>query len=352
MRKQVKEKVKFHHLNIDDREKIQKYFELGWSIYKISKKLNRSYPCVYYEIKNNQHKYNIKNNTYDLYISSLAQNRADFLKSYRKKPIILDTNEALRKELIKNLKKKISPERFSNITKQFNHPNDTNFHISYETIYKWLYSIKDIDKRKELTSFLIRKHIKRLHWFGRKPDKTHIIDRTSISKRPEEINDRKRFGDFEVDSVESPKKISKYAIHTIVERVSKRGFAYIVPCLKSGVCLEKQIELVNNLPKGIVKSFTFDNGKENHLHYKLKNDYGIDTYFCHPYSPYEKGQVENFNMLLRRYFPKGTDFSKITQAELNEAVNEINNSPMKCLNYISPNITFAKYIEKSINSPP
>ena len=99
------------------------------------------------------------------------------------------------------------------------------------------------------------------------------------------------------------------------------------------------------MAKSARKSTTLDNGRENHLHYQLKS-LGMDTYFADPYSAWQRGSNEHGNWLLRYYFPKGTDFSQVTEEELQDVIEEINNRPRKILGYKTPNEVFNNLVRK------
>ena len=186
---------------------------------------------------------------------------------------------------------------------------------------------------------------KRRKRYGRKSQKSaSILSRVSIHDRPEVVDLNTEFGHFEGDSVEG--KAHRSAVHTQVERVSRMYFARKVEDMSSKQALKAQLEIFKNIPGKKVRSVTLDNGKENHLHYKL-NDIGIKTFFCDPYSSWQKGSNEYNNGLLRRYFPKGTDFTKVTQEEIDDVVWEINNTPRKCLGYYT---AYEVYLSKLNNT--
>lgn len=96
------------------------------------------------------------------------------------------------------------------------------------------------------------------------------------------------------------------------------------------------IRRLSNHPDELVKSITYDNGSENVLHQEINDRLGVQSFFCEPYHSWEKGSVEQVNGLIRRYLPKGTDFSTVTAAEINRIEKRLNNRPRKCLNYKTP----------------
>jgi len=215
--------------------------------------------------------------------------------------------------------------------------------INPETIYSFIYS--DEYKYRRFWEYLPRGHKKRKHWHGRSVHKSQIPKRVSIHDRPEVVDQNSQFGHFEGDSVEG--KGHKSGVHTEVERVSRMYFVRKVNNISSEKTLKAQEDIFGGIDDdGVVKSVTLDNGRENHLHYKL-NDIGIKTFFCDPYCSWQRGANEYHNSLLRRYFPKGTDFNNVTQEEIDDVVWEINNTPRKCLGFYT---AYEVYLSKLNNT--
>ena len=110
--------------------------------------------------------------------------------------------------------------------------------------------------------------------------------------------------------------------------------------------LKAQLKVFSSLPKKARRSATFDNGKENYNHQKLRFNLGMKTYFCDPNAPWQKGSNENHNGILRRYIPKKTNLTTVHQDVLDLIVNEINNRPRKCLKYQTPNEAFREELKR------
>jgi IS30 family transposase len=166
-----------------------------------------------------------------------------------------------------------------------------------------------------------------------RPYRGKIKDRIAIDERPEIVEKRIRIGDWEVDSVIG--KLNKSSLVTLVERVS-RYTAILRVNSKEAMIVAKAIILRAQELQLPIHTMTGDNGTEFSEHKKIAEELGIDFYFTHPYSSWEKGTNENTNGLIRQYFPKGTDFNKITDEAIMTVENELNNRPRKCLNYKSP----------------
>lgn len=179
--------------------------------------------------------------------------------------------------------------------------------ISHKTIYQFIYAEANTDKK--LWEKLPRKQKRRRKKYGRKSQRGRIPDRVSIHERPEEVEGRQVAGHWEGDSVEG--KVHKSGIHTQVERKTRITLVVKLKNLTSEETLKAQRLLFSWLPKHLKKSTTLDNGKEFYFHKRFE----VPVYFADPYSSFQRGTNENTNGLLRRYFPKGTDFAPVTQAE-------------------------------------
>lgn len=223
------------------------------------------------------------------------------------------------------------------------HKGDKHWYITAETIYRWIYEPEQVKCEHPWYEYLRRKQKKRKKQTGRKVYKSNIPDRVSISERPEEVNARVEFGHWEGDTVES--KGHRDGIHTEVERMSRKVMAKKVERIAGTETITVQKQLFLSLPEDARCSTTLDNGRENHLHTELKN-LKMKTYFAHPYSSFERGTNEHGNWLIRYYFPKGTDFKKVSDEELQDVIDEINNRPRKILDYQTANERFAELLEE------
>jgi IS30 family transposase len=155
-----------------------------------------------------------------------------------------------------------------------------------------------------------------------------------IDKRPDYINLRSEIGHWEIDTAISRK--SKAAIMVLVERRTR--FVIIKKLLaKTAYCMHNAtVKSLRNFPSRIRRSITYDNGTENTLHEYTNNVLGTESYFCNPYHSWEKGTVENVIGIIRRFYPKKTDWNNISQWDLNKVARFINNRPMKLLGFKSP----------------
>lgn len=235
-----------------------------------------------------------------------------------------------------------SPEQIAGRLKR-DHPHNRHWYITAETIYRWVYQPKQVKQDDPWYEYLRRKQKKRKKQTGRRVHRAHIPDRVSISLRPEVINQRQQFGHWEGDSVEGVRR--KDGIHTEVERMSRFIAGKKIDTITGEETVTAQKQIFADLPVWARRSTTLDNGHENHQHTKLK-DLQMTTFFAHPYSSFERGTNEHGNWHLRYYFPKGTDFAAVSEEELQDAINEINNRPRKILGFQTAREVFTKLLKE------
>lgn len=209
--------------------------------------------------------------------------------------------------------------------------SDVGGKLKADTLYKYLYSAFGQHLCHHLK---YKRYGKRKRRLRSKPvPASHIPDRISIDKRPEEIGERKTFGHFEADTMGRPRHASPQTLVVMRERLSRKIFATKVNRLK--YTIEGFKKLISRLP---VFSITFDNGLEN-IRYK---ELGILSYFCNPYHSWEKGSVEQGIGQIRSYIPKKADLKRYSNSDIDAIIDSLNNRPMKCLNYQTPNEVFNK----------
>jgi len=206
--------------------------------------------------------------------------------------------------------------------------------VSHEWIYQHIYA----DKRGggDLHQHL-RSQKKRRKRYGSYDRRGQIPDRVSIEQRPSIVDQRKRLGDWEADTVIGKK--SRYALVTLVDRRSRFT---LIKKINHRTAAATKSAIIQMLKPYKLKTLTitFDNGKEFTAHQDVARELDAEMYFAHPYASWERGTNENTNGLLRQYFPKGSDFSKITDCQVKFAENRINTRPRKCLGARTPAMVF------------
>lgn len=312
---------KTNKLTDNERDLIAILHSQGVSARNISSQLGRNHTTISREL--------IRNRFGEHYVAIHAQYLTSQRKSKAGKRHPLKSPKVYAYVLDK-LRCGWSPEQIAGRLKRDN-PEDSSWWISVETIYSYIYSAEG--KSKRLWEYLPWKRTKRHKKHGRKTHRGHIPQRVSIHLRPEIVNQRLQVGHWEGDTVEG--KYHRDGVHTEAERLSRVFQAVKVSEISSEEALKAQEKIFSKLPSKGRRSTTLDNGRENHLHFKLQ-DLRMKTYFADPYPSWQRGTNEYHNGLLRRYFPKGTDFSQVTQGEIDEVVWEINNRPRKVLQYQTP----------------
>lgn len=301
----------YNHLSEIERGKIEAYLEEGESISEIARLLKRSKSTISEEIKRGR--YNGK------YTAHIAQDRC-LKRRHESHKHTKWRNMDLLHFIETHLKEKWSPEIISVKWKE-----KTGQSFSHTSIYNLIK-----DHRPEWQKWLIYK--RKRHRSHKVPFGGKIPNRSNISERPEVVNLRQRFGDFEVDTVLSCKGV-KTCLAVFVERKTRM---YFLAKMKDKSASEMFAVAVKTL-KGIeVKTMTYDNGTENTKHEEINEILNCKSFFCNAYHSWEKGSIENRNKILRQFFPKGTNFNLISEEQISKIQEMINNRPMKLLGWKTP----------------
>jgi IS30 family transposase len=234
-----------------------------------------------------------------------------------------------------------SPEQITGRLKETPPEKLIGLQISHESIYHYVY--EKAEKYKKLYKHLRTNRPKRKQQGHRKSHKIRIPERKSIHERPAYIQKRNRFGDWESDSMIFSKQ--KTALSLQFERKSKLVRIHKMERKTAEETKDAIIATAESVPKELFRTITFDNGSENTLHTRLKEEYGIETYFCDSYKSYQKGGVENTNKLLRQYLPRKTDLKTVRPEELKSIEQKLNNRPRKSLNYQTPHEVINKVLQ-------
>lgn len=326
-------------LTPEDRDEIARLHAQGCGVREIARQLRRSPSTISSEIRLgiwNDHGVHAM-----VYVAIHAQALRDKRATGSHEPVRF-RHKPLEQYVRLKIQDGWSPEQIhGRLPKE--HLNDLRMRISPETIYTFIYA--DEQKDEKLWEYLPRKQKKRKKQKGRKVHKSRIPDRVSIRNRPEAVNDRSEFGHWEGDSVEGKRSIGD-GIHTEVERKSRKLLARKVSRIASHETAQAQLHMFRLLPYDARRTTTLDNGRENHQHGQLKRELSMQAYFADPYSSWQRGTNENTNGLLRRYAPKQTDFTTISQDELDDIVEEINNRPRKVLGYKTANEVYSEELVK------
>jgi IS30 family transposase len=246
----------------------------------------------------------------------------------RPKPTKLARNSALVAEVEAGLGRRWSPQQISRRLR-LDHADDPGMRISHETIYRSLYVQSRGELRRQLTAQL------RTGRSTRRAQGRAIIDMVPIADRPPDVDDRRVPGHWEGDLLLGA--AGKSAIATLVERQTR----YVLLAALDGdrttatvtAALERRIKA---LPEHLVKSLTWDQGRELAAHKRFTEHTGVQVYFCDPHAPWQRGSNENTNGLLRQYLPRTLDLAQLGQIELDSIAAELNGRPRQTLDWATP----------------
>ena len=320
-------------LTLRDRIEIEHKYRYGVAISEIAKCLNRHRGTIYREIDNRPRTGRGK------YQADIAHRQALVRIARRGNISILEYNEELYKYMVDKLKLGWSPEQIS-IRLPIDFVGDKTMRISHEAIYSYIYSCIDSNGKvkqgfDDLRVYLPRRHKRRIKKGFRKARRLAKRENIlSIEKRPAIVDKRSRIGDWEDDLVVSSK--SNVCIKSVNDR--KSGIMFFGKTIdKTAVSGDTVlIEKLNSIPSKYLKTLTRDNGSENVNFEYVQDTLGLVVYYAHTYCSYERGSNENGNGLFRRFFPKGTDFSKITDEDISKAEYLINTRPRKRFGGLTP----------------
>ena len=325
--------MKNSKLCLEEREQIFYYLTQQKSYREIGLLLGRSNTTISRELKRNTRE--------GEYSPSRAENQVRFrrLKNGRKNKI--DNNIDLFEEVFQKIFQKWSPEQISGYLKE-KYRRDLQMQISHESIYKFIYAKAKGELKKHFLKYLRYKGRKTKNRKLSHEKRGQIPDAISIHERPQEVDDRRVPGHWEGDLIMG--KDHKTALGVLVERATR--YVFIVPLKgkKSRDVREAFMDQFIEVPNELKMSLTYDRGKEMVQHKHFTKDTGIDVYFADPHSPWQRGSCENTNGLIRDFFPKGTDFSKITYEEVKHVQDMLNERVRKTLKWKSPSFMFNKLI--------
>ena len=309
-------------LTFYDRQKFEYWLRTKQSLRAIAKVMKRDHSVLVRELKRNGS-------------GDRKKYRADTAQRLFEKRIHsqhkgkLDKYPELKEYVKRGLKQEWSPDVIAGKLKA----SELNQTISHESIYHYIYNKEG--RYESWYKYLRQGKSKRQKRHTRKNGKLRIPERISIHERPQYIDERKRYGDWESDSVIFSKQKTILSVQS--ERKSKLIRMHKAPDKTAEETANALVKTAESLPKELFLTITFDNGTEGAQHTKIKKEYDVDTYFCDPFASWQKGGVENANKLIRYYLPRSTDLSKLTDRDIYDIQEKLNNRPRKWLGYLSPN---------------
>lgn len=327
----------FKRLGETEREEISRQLARGETQANIARVLGRSPSTISREIRGGS----CNRYTYRAGVASRRAKRQASVRKASKRKLVL--NERLWRYVAVKLRLEWSPDQIAKTLVRV-YPTDTTMRIAPDTIYTTVYVLPKGSLKKELLSCLRRGHKRRRPRKRADQPKLErkLADMVLIDKRPPAVNERIVPGHWEGDLLIGKNRQS--AIGSLTERTTRTTI--LVP-LKNRTAFEVRKAFVRELkkiPQQMRLTLTYDQGREMAEHQLFAKQTNMQVYFAHPGSPWERGTNENTNGLIRQYFPKGTDFSKISRREIKRAQNRLNGRPRKVLGYRTPYEVFNKLL--------
>jgi len=316
-------------LKFYDRQKLEYWLRTKQSLRAIAKIMRRDHSVLVRELQRNSFGNRKK------YRADIAQKLSE-KRRFKQHKGKLDKYPELKDLVIEGLKKEWSPDVIAGKMKI----EKKKHTISHESIYHYIYN--KAEKYEKLYQYLRQAQPKRHKLYSRKKCKLRIPERKSIHLRPLYINERKRYGDWESDSVIFSKQKTILSVQS--ERKSKLIRIHKAPNKSAEETKYALVKTIESVPKEVFLTLTFDNGTEGAKHIEIKKKYDIKTYFCDPFASWQKGGVENANKLIRHYLPRNIDLNKMTDRDIYNIQEKLNNRPRKSLNYQTPNEVINKVV--------
>ena len=309
--------MSYNQLIEGQRYQIEAYLREGFSYREIGKRLSVSHSTISREVRRNR----IRDNHYlpEIAHAKTMKRRCQAAK-YNISGLTVTFVEF-------GLSQKWSPEQIAGVGKM----------IGYSVSHEWIYGFVQRDKLRGGKLFKQLRHGHRKYRKGSRAKRVIIPNRVGIEHRPAIVDTKKRFGDWEVDTVLG--KQGTGAIVSLVERKSKLYLLRKVPA-KSAIDVSRAMIGMLWRYRGQVRTITADNGSEFCDHERVAEKLKTDIYFANPYSSWERGLNENFNGLLRQYIKKGTDLRTVTDKQIADIERALNARPRKCLGYKQPAVVF------------
>lgn len=315
--------MSYHHLTTEEREKLSHLLGNGWRIRAIARELNRNPSTICRELKRNAV-------TATNYARIYVPCEADKLYRYRihKTKYGKYNNAELGEYVRRHLLQTWSPEQVSGRIKH-DYPKDLDMRISHSTIYRWL----RLERLEQAVAIKLRREGRK-----RNPHRPRYPGIRLLKERCMEAYRRQRLGDWEIDTIVSAQH-SLSGLLTMCDRKSRYCMLFFMRNAKNGSKVFNVLAAISDSMPCL--TVTADQGVEFSCYKQVENKLNIPFYFCSPHSPWQKGSVENLNGLVREFFPKGTNFSNVSEHDINYAMNVLNNRPRKCLNWATPAEVFA-----------
>lgn len=331
----------YRRLSSSERERISRWLAKKKSMRWIARRLKRSASTMSREIgAGSMNRWT--------YRATIAEKRSRRNARRRKKgKFKLVLNASLRRYVHAKLRLHWSPQQIvQSLMRQY--PRSKTMRVSAEAIYGYLFVLPRGELKRELLACLRRKHKRRHRRSSEAESPRQIEDMLSIEERPKEVADRTIPGHWEGDLLIGKNRQS--AMGTLVERTTRAVILVRLKDKTAGEVRKAFAQVAKKLPSEMRLSLTYDQGREMAQHRLFTQATQMKVYFAHPASPWERGTNENTNGLIRDFWPKGTDFNKLSRYQVKRVQHLLNGRPRKTLNWHTPYEAFKNLAGVALNN--
>lgn len=329
------------HLHLEERIELEAALRAGDTQAAVAARLTRSAGTISREVA--------LNGGPDRYRAAVAHCAAQGRRgTSRRGGCAIDERPPLRDEVHARLRRGWSPEEIAGSLKR-DYSDLPVMHTSHESIYRYVYVVARGELQRELAACLRRHHrARRPRRRGVAATQGKLQDMVLIDQRPPEVESRLLPGHYEGDLILGAG--NKSAVGVLVERTSRFTFLCHLPKKDATTVREAFTRKLEPIPAALLKSLTYDQGKEMAEHKLLAADLNLQVFFCHPHSPWERGTCESQNGRIRHYLPKGTDLSLVSYQQLSAYQEMLNERPRKILGWKSPAQCFRELLISNLSS--
>lgn len=310
----------YQHLSANERDRVAVLKARGWSVRAIARQLARPASTVSRELRRNGA---------PVYRSVYLAHRAHVRARARARRAVCHgrlRDRWVRYYVTRQLQRGWSPELIAGRLRRLR-PAQA---VSHETIYSWIYH-----QARHLIAALPRRHRRRRRrGYSRKHRTTHIPGRMPVDQRPAAANARRRIGDWEADTMVT--RQGPAVLQVVVDRKSRYTLLNRLPHRTARAMRTTLTRALAQLPRRARRTLTYDNGSENAEHQRLNAHLAMRSYFCTPYTSQERGTVETTAGLVRRFFPKGTNFGTLRPSTIKAVERWLNHRPRRILGFQTP----------------
>lgn len=330
--------MKTSEFTLPEREELSRLLGQGHTFKEIARLLLRNRKTIFLEVGRD----GMDRHTYRAHKAHWHAKRQ---KRKQGRKCKINRNPKLKQFIFDKLEQRWSPDQIAKTLKEL-YPDNESMRVSHETIYTYIYVLPRGSLKKELLAYLRQQKKYRRRKGKNQPrneeKRGQIPEMISIEERPKEVESRTVPGHWEGDLIMG--KWKRSALGTLVERTTRT--VILVPLVNKDAESVRQAfaREMKKLPAQMKLSLTYDQGKEMTEHKLFTKDTKIKVYFAHPGSPWERGTNENTNGLIRQFFPKGTEFDKVSKSQIKWAQGLLNDRPRRALSYRTPYEVFNELI--------